>query len=278
MIEIKYVSSNGREYSLIGDKMRATNGSMHKYAWNKDVTELIYGDEVNTFKKRSVTYSMTLTFRGELSARKAFMNELTDAFENDIVSKVPGRIYYGDYYIKCYIISSESGISETWNNWTVKKIDIYCPKSFWIKESTKSFLPANKGTDYLYLDYPYDYDHDYSPDVMPVEYINLEHYASCDYLLKIYGPAIDPAVTIGGIVRQVYTTLEAGQSLLIDSRDKTVKRVFSDGAILNEFNNRRRGTRSIFEPIMPGLNEIIWNNAFGFDLTLFIARSEPAWR
>ncbi|PWM21011.1 MAG: hypothetical protein DBX97_02870 [Collinsella tanakaei] len=113
---------------------------------------------------------------------------------------------------------------------------------------------------------------------MPVEYINLDHYASCDYLLKIYGPAIDPAVTIGGIVRQVYTTLEAGQYLLIDSRDKTVKRVFSDGAVLNEFNNRRRGTKSIFEPILPGMNEITWNNAFGFELTLFIARSEPAWR
>ena len=85
-------------------------------------------------------------------------------------------------------------------------------------------------------------------------------------------------MTIGGIVRQVYTTLEAGQYLLIDSRDKTVKRVLNDGSVLNEFDNRRRGTKSIFEPITPGMNEVTWNNAFGFDLTLFIERSEPEWR
>ena len=85
-------------------------------------------------------------------------------------------------------------------------------------------------------------------------------------------------MSIGGIVRQAYITLEAGQHLFIDSRDKTVKRVFSDGAVLNEFDNRRRGRKSVFEPIAPGMNAVTWNNAFGFDLTLFIERSEPKWR
>ena len=29
MIEIKYVCSNGKEYSLVGDRMRATSGYFH---------------------------------------------------------------------------------------------------------------------------------------------------------------------------------------------------------------------------------------------------------
>lgn len=39
MIEIKYVCSNGEEYNLIGEKMRATSGYFHAYEWKPNTTE-----------------------------------------------------------------------------------------------------------------------------------------------------------------------------------------------------------------------------------------------
>ena len=39
MIEIKYVCSNGKEYNLIGDRMRATSGSFHEYQWKSMTTD-----------------------------------------------------------------------------------------------------------------------------------------------------------------------------------------------------------------------------------------------
>lgn len=34
MIEVRYVSSNRKEYNLIGDKMRSTSGVFHDYEWD----------------------------------------------------------------------------------------------------------------------------------------------------------------------------------------------------------------------------------------------------
>lgn len=73
------------------------------------------------------------------------------------------------------------------------------------------------------------------------------------------------SVTINGIERKVYVTLEEGQYLLIDARDKTVKRILIDGTALDAFGNRKKAGKSIFTPMIPGLNTITWNHNFGFD-------------
>lgn len=65
MIEIKYVCSNGEEYNLIGDKMRATSGYFHAYEWTPNTTEREMGVTVNAFAKEPVTYDITLTVRGK---------------------------------------------------------------------------------------------------------------------------------------------------------------------------------------------------------------------
>lgn len=60
MIEIKYVCSNGEEYNLIGDKMRATSGYFHAYEWIPNTTEKEMGVAVNSFTKEPVVYDITL--------------------------------------------------------------------------------------------------------------------------------------------------------------------------------------------------------------------------
>ena len=46
---VRYVCSNGKEYSLIGDRMRATSGNFHKYEWKQNSTEIQFGDSVYGF-------------------------------------------------------------------------------------------------------------------------------------------------------------------------------------------------------------------------------------
>lgn len=108
MIEIKYVCSNGEEYNLIGDKMRATSGYFHAYEWIPNTTEKEMGVAVNSFTKEPVVYDITLTVRGKEFERKQFLNKLTNAFEYDVVNLSPGRIYYGKYYIDGYIKKSSN--------------------------------------------------------------------------------------------------------------------------------------------------------------------------
>lgn len=141
MIEIKYVCSNGEEYNLIGDKMRATSGYFHAYEWIPNTTEKEMGVAVNSFTKEPVVYDITLTVRGKEFERKQFLNKLTNAFEYDVVNLSPGRIYYGKYYIDGYIKKSSNEVSGENNSRTDCKIEIYCPYPFWSMEQEQSFYP-----------------------------------------------------------------------------------------------------------------------------------------
>ena len=206
-------------------------------------------------------------------------NELLSIAEKDVISVKPGKIIIGGFYMTGYITESKKSKYLYSNQYTEYNLKFVSDNPFWITESTKSFTTAGSTkSGYEFLDYPYDYDYDYAPDFYPPEVINIDHYADCKFLLKIYGPAIEPAVTINGIERKVYVTLEEGQYLLIDARDKTVKRILIDGTALDAFDNRKKAGKSIFTPMIPGLNQITWNHSFRFDLTIFKERSEPEWR
>lgn len=65
MIEIRYVSSDGKEYGLVGDKMRATDGSMHKYEWDVEATETRYGEKVGRFTK-NLRYTQSRLHSGDV--------------------------------------------------------------------------------------------------------------------------------------------------------------------------------------------------------------------
>lgn len=278
MIEIKYICSNGKEYNLIGNRMRATGGYFHNYEWKPSSTEMELGEDVYGFTKEGVTYSITLSFRGRLEERKRLLDELTDAFEYDVVNETPGRIYYGDYYIECYIISSSDEVSGTWNNWTERAVEIYCPYPFWSDEDAKSFYPnsANKDEPYEFLDYTHGYEYDYSRPATGTQSWEIDHYRSSNFKMTIYGPCSDPRIVIDGHVYQVYDTLESGEYIQISSKEKTVTKHLRNGTTQNAFAKRRKDA-SVFELIPAGNIIVSWNGEFGFDITVYKERSVPRW-
>ena len=144
MIEVRYVSSNGREYNLITDHIRPTSGTFHSYEWKANEAEIENGTEVYAWTKDPITYQITVTVRGSISERKRILNELTSAFEYDIANISPGRLYFDEYYIECFAKSGENTISDTAITRSDFKINLYCPYAFWIKEETKSFLKMNR--------------------------------------------------------------------------------------------------------------------------------------
>lgn len=278
MIEIKYVSSDGKEYSLVGDRMRATDGYFHEYKWTPSEAKLKNGVEVYDFTKEPVSYEITLTIRGTLEERKGFIDRLTDSFEYDIVNVKPGRIYFGNYYIECYIQESRNKVSSLRNNWTDCEVNIYCPYPFWAMEQTKNFYPseANKGENYAFLDYPKGYKYDYSRTKTGVEHWNVDHYRNSNFKMVIYGPCANPRITIGGKVYQVHDTLEKGEYVVIDSRNRTVTKHLVNGTSQNIFYKKGM-ENSIFEMIPPGDLLINWSGEFGFEITIYKERSVPRW-
>ena len=278
MIEIKYVSSNGEEYNLIGDRMRATSGYFHSYEWKANVTEDTFGATVNEFTKDPVTYDLTLTVRGKESERKEFLNKITNAFEHDIVNLTAGRIYYGAYYIDCYIKKSSNEISSDNNSRTDCKIGIYCPYPFWSMEQEQSFYPdsMNGGEEYFFLDYPMDFQYDYSRQGAGTQNWFIDHFRSNNFEMVIYGPCADPRIIINDYPYQIYETLEAGEYILLKSRNKTITKHLRNGTVQNIFAKRAKD-KSVFELIPSGMLTLNWSGTYGFDIKVYKERSVPEW-
>lgn len=278
MIEIKYVCSNGEEYNLIGEKMRATSGYFHAYEWKPNTTEREMGVTVNAFAKEPVTYDITLTVRGKEKERKQILNKLTNAFEYDVVNLTPGRIYYGEYYIDGYVKKSSNEVSSENNSRTDCKIEIYCPYPFWSMEQQESFYPdsANKGKPYTFLDYPIKYNYDYSRKSAGTQNWIIDHFRDNNFEMAIYGPCADPRILINGYPYQIYETLEAGEYILIASREKTITKHLRNGTVQNIFAKRAKD-KSVFALIPSGVLTINWSGEFGFDIKVYKERSVPEW-
>ena len=93
----------------------------------------------------------------------------------------------------------------------------------------------------------------------------------------IYGPVVNPQITVGVNTYLVNIVLEEGEYLEIDSAAGTVVKVKVSGERVNAFHNRSF-ENSVFEPIHPGGQDIGWSGRFAFDLVIYEERSEPRWR
>ena len=214
----------------------------------------------------------------DMEERKAKMDELTNSFEYDIVNKTPGRIWFGRYYIDCYIKDAASKVSATKNNWTDMEIGIYCPYPMWAVEETKNFFPdsADKAEQYEFLDYPYGYPYDYSRPSSGTQHWYVDHYRSSNFRMTIYGPCANPRIAIAKQIYQVYDTLETNEYIEINSRKKTIIKRLANGTEQNIFYKKATGN-SVFTEIPAGDLLISWSGEFGFDITVFKERSVPEW-
>ena len=94
-----------------------------------------------------------------------------------------------------------------------------------------------------------------------------------EFRLVIYGEAVNPRIVINGYPYVLYTTIPSGAYVIVDSREKTIT-MYQNGQRTNIFDFRNKSD-SIFEKIPAGNLHIVWDSAFGADLTIFREQSEP---
>lgn len=204
-------------------------------------------------------------------------NRLHELAEADVVARIPGRIYVGDFYTNGYITGSSK------SNYLVKKrlcnlnLTLTSDDPAWYKERKYVFGNSSENTvsGSGSGDYPYDYPYDYAV-MLRARDILCDTITDNAFRLKIYGAVTDPVVTINAHDYMVRGTVGAGESLLIDSLTKTITHTNANGEKTNWFDRRGREDY-IFQPIPSGRNAVRWSGAFPFDLTVIEKRSEPKW-
>lgn len=241
------------------------------YSW--DASE--HNGKITGFKREAATYPVTVTVTSDSDEEHfEILNQFHGIIEKDIVSHIPGKLYLGDQYLICYVTGDIKSDAFMGVPIQKKNLTIITDHPFWIRERPYYFKAAEI-TSTNNKRYPGRYAYRYANGLNNTSITN-EHYAECNFLLRIYGPCLKPSVYIGGHEYHVDITLEDGEYLEIDSAEETVIKYMSSGIRVNAFHNRSF-RNSVFLPIQTGKQDVFWDGKFDFDLILYEERSEPRW-
>lgn len=255
-------------------RIKKKTAGFYAYEYTPDATQLATGVRVNRFTKAAATYELKIDFTGSRETRAKNLQAFFELADYDVATMKPGRLYVGSQYAEGYIIKSDAERYDDRYRTIGKKCTFYLPYPYWIEDKRISFK-ATDGQQSGGIEFPIGFPFDLGKTSRGKNAVNNTHYIPTSFLLTIYGPCVNPTITIGGNVYKVNTTVGVGEYLEVDSINKTVRRKTSTGFV-NEYNNRAK-SQSIFEPIQPGINALIWSGTFSFDLTLHQERSELKW-
>lgn len=254
----------------------------------------------------------TITVFGKTEEEYAHnINTLHQAFERDVLKNTPGRLYFGEYYLSCFVYTSEKTEWEYGCNSMDNTLGIIEANSFWRRETTHRYLPQQKpvegdvqnpdisgeklegellGHGAVVKDFPFDF---LKPSNLKITYplfgfpfdlvgthgrrtLNNEAFTDTDFVMIIYGFVDNPNIQIAGHPYTVYATIYEGERLIIDSAAGTVKKIGRLGEETNLYNARRKDY-SVFRKIPPGVQTVSWPGTYGVDIILYDERSEPKW-
>lgn len=272
---IYYKSARGEVFNLMAEPLRIQTANFHNYSWKAKTRARKYGVKVSSFQRSAIQYKTKILLTGSFEERSELAAAMHIAFERDIFELTPGRLYWQNYYIDCFIDASSTYPDKDIDTATANEIDIYCPYGFWIKETEYNFTTeqvAETG-----LDYEYDYEYDYSPLGLSGRILNNESAKPASFTAYVYGPVVTPTFYIAGNMYKVNVTLEEGEYLELDTKKRTIYRVQNNGTRVNEFNQRNKTGNSVFEPIPCGGGAFIWPGSYDVTIVLNEERSEPAW-
>ena len=272
----KFIFENhlGQVFNGFKNGVYLNYNDLRDYSWEHETLN----NRISRFYQSISTRKLPLVVKcQDVEKANEIKNRLCDMADADIYAKIPGKIYVGDYYIKGYITSSTKADYLIDKRYCKIELTLTVEDQQWLREQTHTFVAGSDGSigSGHGTDYPYDYKYDYALSLIGRK-ITCNSISGSEFKLIVYGPAVDPSVIIGGHTYAVKGSLLAGETLLIDSADKTITLTTATGGKVNWYSKRNRANY-IFEPIPDGVNAVSWVGSFGFDLTVIEKRSEPRW-
>ncbi len=268
---VKYINHIQETLFLDTPKLFISTSDLHDFTWNVQSKN----GRISGFKKGVFNKSISITIKGNTAEEcKELANRLFDVMEKDTLTKQYGKLFVGDYYLKCYTSGSKKEQYIRKQGLLKITLKVATDAEFWMKESKTTFgynvTAPGKG-----LDYKTDFPYDYTSSILETR-LNNQNFVDSNFLMYIYGVCDNPIITIGGHIYEVAVSVGKNEYLILDSLNKKITLVHENGLKENCFHFRNRESY-IFEKIPPGTLKVSSNTEFKFDIVLFEERSEPKW-
>ena len=257
---IKYVNAKGQAIDLLKKPYRVIDTDVFDSKWDSSTNGYDKKVDIDVFDDQKNFL--------------ANMNRLYDVFAYDSEKGLLGKLYVNDTYIPCNVTATKK---TGWkgNIYSVVSYTFHAPALSWIEEIKKDFMMRIVDEDYG-RSYPYDYPFDYAPPKVGATVWNIDHIKDSEFAMIINGAVDNPEIKINDYRYRVFTTIQTGEYIIIDSQTKTIIKRLIDGTEINIFDDRDV-EQSVFKKIAAGMNTIEWSGAFSFSIHVYKERREPRW-
>lgn len=272
--QVKYVNHLNEVFDFGKNGVFVNANELHNFEWkvtkrNNRISALDKG-----IQNRKIP--VTIISKDDAEGIRA-RNRLFEIAEKDNFAMQYGKIYIGDYYMRCFVTKSQKKNYLNTKRYMTTTLTVSTDFPLWVRESTIPFrkLGEGGGGAGAFLDYGFDFPFDFMAETASGSLVS-GGVADSNFRMIIYGACIDPVVYINGHAYGVECTVNAGEYLTIDSVTKKIYLTAKDGTTTNLFNKRNRESY-IFKLIPPGQNNVTWEGDYGIDIILLEERSEPKW-
>lgn len=271
MEKAKYVNCLNETFCLDQNNVFIQDNDLHDYSWSATSKN----DRISSFKKGINSKKITVIIKGKSSEEcNQIANKMFNVMEKDVLHVQHGKLFIGDYYIKCYVTSSKKDEYVRATGYLKITLKLSTDLPFWTKETSSTFNYGT-GTSGENLDFNRDFPSDYTSNLIGKQLNNMDFVPS-NFRINIYGPCENPKITIAGHDYEIYASVEQNEYITIDSVLKTIYLTHTDGTLENCFNKRNKDSY-IFEKIPEGVSNVSANGIFKFEVILLEERGEPKW-
>jgi len=280
-MNISYINHAGAEFILNGDDLCFVDpAQLHTWEWEYELTAAMggQGGRAANFARRPRTFDLEVRLRGR--SRQDFLdriNSLHAVTDADNVAGQPGRLYAGQQYLVCYLaVSGGQPAHPRLSAFATRTLTVLAVEPYWCQDTSFDIHPgsgeyAGDGGKKYDLRYAYRYGTGLAGNVI----INT-HYAPAPAVITVYGPAVNPSISLGGNVYGVAVSLASGQRLVIDQPRREIYTLDGVGTRVNAFDLRDKD-HDIFAPVPVGENALVYSGDYPLNITLIHRRSELLW-
>ena len=206
-----YENHLGQRFDGSANGVYLNQSDLRDYGWDYSTIN----GKITRFYRGIMERSLPLVVHGSTADEAvAVKNRLHEIAEVDIVEAIPGKIFIGDYYTMGYIKASTKANYARLRKHAKITLTLLSDDPAWYRDETHSFFSGSGSVAPVEgMGYPYDYPYDYAGSTS-ARTIKCDSVGSNAFKLRIYGPAVNPSVSIGGHIYAINGTLAAKESLL----------------------------------------------------------------
>lgn len=257
---IKYVNHLGQVANLFGDNV---------YANHKEALPYEYKLKYGYGKPQAKEFELLTVGLG-----KSTMDRLIDLLEVDTISNKYGRLYVGDWYIRCKYVSL-SGSPREYQKGVKATLKFYAPVFVFTRDRLELLRPDKGELAETFLDFDFDFDFDLGGSVKTQAVVSNTQLLPADFILKFKATADSVRINIGNNAYIVSEAVKAGETFVIDTVEKQV--YIESEAGKTDLFSKSSDIYNIFEQIPSGDQSVSWVGEFDISLLLMEHRSVAEW-